>query len=236
MKKLFSLLLFFIFFYAQADALSLLNNLKEADIGDYVVIAENRQYTLLLVQSKKNSLLYLDEISVPESQFKDLNISFKQWMNQNAPKNTSWVTYALNLNNGVIVKVFSWTKQGFFQPQQEIFTTLLNLHYQEIPNKERRRIGNPTPGGVDRRKIWQPPLYRDGKRIFDAKFIAYKAVWPSDGSELSNKSIEIYLPDNIAGVPNYFPFWLNVKGTASMAKLRLIDSGTKMTPQKLGMP
>ena len=48
------------------------------------------------------------------------------------------------------------------------------------------------------------------------------------GADLSNKTIEIYLPRNSQIYPTYFPYWLQVNGVAGKAKIRIIDSGSRL--------
>ena len=44
------------------------------------------------------------------------------------------------------------------------------------------------------RPLWQPRMVIDGKPIQGVLFDAWKTDWPRDGSDLSNKTIEVYLP------------------------------------------
>jgi hypothetical protein len=44
----------------------------------------------------------------------------------------------------------------------------------------------------------------------------------------SGKSIEVYVPHENNKYPSYFPYWLQISGLISNAKVRIIDSGTGM--------
>jgi len=64
-------------------------------------------------------------------------------------------------------------------------------------------------------------------------FTVYKAKWPKDSSDLSGKTLEIYLMEGA-----YFPYWIEVKGATVRGRLRILEVGEglfshKQLPPKL---
>ncbi len=227
------LLCFFVPGWAQD--LVLKDKLNAAKAGDYIVTAQGRLYTMLHIFSKERNKLILEEINVPQSSINLDNISWKKWVEDGAPGNSSWVMYNIDLSDGMMSQPYSFTANRFFMiPESDNFLSqLLNLRMELILAKDRKRSGAaPDNGAPDWRPIWQPPLIFEGKTIQNAFFNAYKARWPRDNTELSGKVIIAYLPDTQQKVPNYFPYWLEISGLVGKAKIRIIDSGTGLVSPK----
>jgi hypothetical protein len=212
------------------------DNLQKARPGDYIVTSINKTYSLLHVYDKKDNILFLEEINVPENRIKLNQFSWRKWVESNAPSNTSWVMYEINLETGQMPSMFSFTKNGWYSiPQAENFlSTILNLKLSLVPDDERRKVGPPPDlFGPDHRKLWQPKMVVDGKEIPGVKFDAWKTHWPKDGTELSNLGIEIYTPAGNDKYPAYFPYWLQISGNVvGKAKIFIIDSGTGLKSPK----
>ena len=232
MKWFFLTLLLFIF-PLNAQELVLRNNLQNARPGDYLVIAANKTLTLMHMVEKENQILTIEEIALPESvQPSDSN--WKEWVAQNAPGNTSWVMYDINLLTGQMVRYYSFSKKNWYEiPDADNFLSkLLNLKMTKIPPYARKRIGPKSSSGPEMRPFWQPRMFVDGKPVEGVLFEAWQTNWPKDGTELSNKTIEVYLPANNQSYPSYFPYWLQINGVAGKAKIRIIDSGSKLKSPK----
>ena len=218
-------ILFFAPFVSEA-ALLLRDNLKKAKSGDFIVTAQNKTCTLLLIKEKTQEKLTLEEITIPSSR-KD-RLSWKEWVQNGAPHHTSWVMYEINLATGKMEKYYSYTKNAWFEiPEADNFlTTLLNLSLNKIPQNKRKKVGPPpTDSAHDWRRIWQPKMVVDGQTIQGVSFDAWRTRWPNDGSELAGKVIEVYVPEENDKYPSYFPYWLQIKGMIGKAKIRIIDSG-----------
>jgi hypothetical protein len=101
---------------------------------------------------------------------------------------------------------------------------LLVLSFRPTKENERKRVGPPpSPGEIDRRRLWNPQLFRDGKKVAKAECEVVRALWPSDKSKLSGCTIELYLD---ATQPNFaFPYWLEVQSPNFTFKVRVADSG-----------
>lgn len=114
-----------------------------------------------------------------------------------------------------------------------ILSKLLNLNLKPIPYSQRKKIGGrPTTAS----NLWQPPIVVDGRKIEGVAFDAWRTYWPKDGSDLSGKMIEVYVPEENDKYPAYFPYWLQVSGFIGKAKIRIIDSGTKLISPKPPLP
>jgi hypothetical protein len=222
-----------LFSSVQAEELFLRNNLQRAQPGDYLVISANKTQTLMHIYDKQDQILTIEEIAVPEGK-RASNISWKEWVRQGAPGNTSWVMFDIDLRTGQMIRYYSFTKRNWFEiPNADNFLSkLLNLKFTKIPDNARKRIGPKIHSGPELRSLWQPRMIVEGKTITGIKFDAWRTKWPRDGSDLSGKTIEVYLPHD--SYPAYFPYWLQINGAIGKAKIRIIDSGSQLqSPRSL---
>jgi len=213
------------------DTLSLIENLKKADAGDFIVTAQNKSYSLLNVLEKNSQSMTIEEISVPANKIPRSNFSWRQWVAKNAPGNTCWMIYKIDLRTAAMTERYALTKRGWqpIQQQDNFLYTLLNLRLEAIPTSQRRRIGITLMSkAFDNRPFWQPTLVVEGRQIQGIPFDAWRTVWPKDGSELAGKMIEVYVPAEGTGYPCYFPYWLQINGTVGNSKIRIVDSGTQL--------
>lgn len=220
--RIFLLILSFFINGLFAD-IYLRDNLKGTKAGDFIVTAQGKMVSLLRVAENQNGKIVLDEISAP------LGISpssWREWAKSGAPGHCSWVLYELDINTGEVKSAYSYTRGTYFQVSEaeNFLGTLLGLRLAPIPDRSRKLVGPPPTGGPDSRRIWNPKLIVDGQQIPNVKFSAWSTFWPNDGSELSGKSIVVYLPDD-ARYPAYFPHWLEIAGFVGKARVRIIDSG-----------
>lgn len=206
--------------------LSLRDNLRKTKAGDFIVAAQGKNISLLRVGDNNGKKLMLEEISLPSSKCPK---SWREWATMGAPGNTSWVLYQFDLETGALLSAYSYTRGTYFQiPDAENFLgTLLSIKLTPIEKSERKLIGPPPNEGPDFRRIWNPKMVIEGHEVRGALFSAWKTTWPKDGSELSGRSIIIYLPDD-PRYPAYFPYWLEISGFIGKAKVRIIDSGENL--------
>lgn len=235
MVKKFLLSFFVIFFIATALSaegtfLYLRNNLRKAQSGDFIVTAQGKNYSLLHVQSKDANQLTFEEISIPAAKVPKQNFSWKTWVSQGAAGGTSRVLYTVDLTNGQLKNYYSFKRGTWYEmtPQNNFFPTLLNLRFNYIPESQRRRTGFCLVP-ADQRALWTPKMIVEGNEIQGVYFDVWKTYWPKDGSELSGKTIEVFLPEEGSNYPSYFPYWLQITGLTGGAKIRIIDSGTGLT-------
>jgi hypothetical protein len=216
------------------EILLLRNNLQRARPGDYLVISSNKTETLMHIYEKQNQFLTIEEIAIPESKRHHSRLSWKEWVQKNAPDHTSWVMYEIDTSNGQMTRYYSFTKKGWFEiPDSDNFLSkLLNLRLGKVPEKERKLVGPKPISGPDWRPMWQPSLTIEGKKLQGVRFDAWRTRWPKDGSDLSGRIIEVFLPQDNQQYPSYFPYWLQINGTIGKAKIRIIDSGSQLKSPK----
>lgn len=217
-KSLFLLLCLPLFLFSAESFL--LQNLQKAKGGDYVVIAQGKNYTLFHILNANPDLLTIQEITIPATMAAQQVTSWPAWVQKRAPCNTSWVQYQIDLNRGELKNYYSFTKQGWFTvPETEnFFETLLKLDLTPIPAAQRKKVGSS-------RALWEPKMVINGQIHPEVHFNAYSTTWPKDGGFLSGKVIEIYLPEDSTNYPAYFPYWLQTQGIIGQAKVRIVDSG-----------
>ncbi|CCB86094.1 MULTISPECIES: hypothetical protein [Parachlamydia] len=228
----FLALLCVIFSYTEAG-IYLRDNLKNAEAGDFIVTMQNKTCSLLHIYSKEGQYLTIEEISLPASKTKSMD-SWRAWVQEGAPGHTSWTMYSVNLMNGAIDRCFSFTKNRWCDPTptENFLGTLLNLHLNLVSTHERKKIGGYAIGTPGPRRIWEPRLIVDGNVITGVSFDAWRTHWPKDGSILSGKTIEVYVPSENTPYPSYFPYWLEISGMMGQAKLRVVDSGKGLRSPK----
>lgn len=212
----------------KGEELFLRNNLKYARAGDFIVTSQNKIYTVLLIDNISEHEIAIEEITAPMKNMNASSFSWKNWIAQQAPGHTSWVRYVVETPSGQMKEYFSYTKNGWYSVSEgdNFLSTLLNLKLRKIAITERKKVGPTPPQHVtDKRPYWQPKLIFEGKVIPGVSFDAWRTFWPKDGSDLSGKLIEIYVPQNPGIYPAYFPYWLQVSGIVGKAKIHIIDSG-----------
>ncbi len=238
-------LLIFCFLGASAFAaeIRLKDKLAEAAPGSYVVTEQSKNFTLVHIHDRTDRSIVIEEVTIPAARYARNPIPWRQWFESGAPGHTSWTMSQINLETGQFEETFSFTHQGWINlsDSDPFLTTLLNLPFAAVPEEKRRRVGIP-PGynKPDHRPIWNPFLTIEGKRMC-IPFSVWRARWPSDGSELSRKYIEIYLPNEVCDseapqYPTYFPYWIEIDGKIGSAKVRIIDSGTGARSPKPALP
>lgn len=238
--KLFLFLSLFIIsvtsLFGETNEMMLRDNLSKAKPGDFLVTAQNKNYTMMIIKSREGELLNVEEITMPMSRVPNEGFSWRNWVQQGAPGNTCWLMYTIHLPTGAMQQIFSFTRNEWVTiPQSQNFmSTLLNLNLKKIAYHERKKVGPPPASDQpDRRAYWQPKLVVDGKTVNGVIFDGWRTKWPKDGSELSGKIIEVYVPKENDKYPSYFPYWLQVSGVVGNAKVRIIDSGTGLYHNQL---
>lgn len=221
LKKLCAIFVF-CFAVAHAETLFLRDQIQRANPGDFIVTLRDNAFTFLRIHERSSSSVTMEEISVPMGRIPTENFSWREWIRQGAPQSTSWVRYKVVLPRGNITSSYALSAQGWYAiTLSDVFLpTLLNLPFSPVPDTLRKRTGS------NKNMIWNPPMVVDGKRIPNVAFDVWKALWPKDGSVLSNKTIEVYLPHDNNSYPSHFPYWLQIQGgVIGNTQVRIIDSG-----------
>ena len=226
MKKIILTLLLCICFQVCAAPTSMQEKLSHAKVGDFIVTAQEGNYSLLCVRSIAAETLVLEEISVPCKQVDLKTVQWKKWAAEKAPGHTSWTLYEIERSTGKLIECFSYSKNGwlYLDESEQFLTRLIALPLTTVPWEERKKIGpQPGVGESDRRAVWNPSLVVEGKKVSKAAFEVLKTTWPDDGSRLSLCNIELYFSE---GKPEFpFPYWLEVQSPHYTFKMRTIDSG-----------
>lgn len=210
----------------QGAPLSLQQKFTQAQAGDFIVTAQDGNFSLLFIRTITADVLLLEEISVPEKQIELKTIDWKKWAESKAPGHTSWTLYEIDRRSGALIECFSYSKNGwlYLDSSEQFLTRLLTLPLNPVADAERKKIGpQPASGETDRRALWNPPLVLEGKKHDRAAFEVLKTQWPDDGSRLSLCSIELYFSKQQPTFP--FPYWLEVQSPHYAFKMRTIDSG-----------
>jgi hypothetical protein len=229
MKKLLFLITFLSI--SILNAFSLKDKMVNGLPGDYVVTEQGGTSSVLLIRALTPTHLILEEIDVPSLSRKSSDGSWKEWIAQEAPGHTAWITYIVDLESCQLQECYSHS-QGVWLPArdpQHFLPRLLSLSLQKTPQDSRKRIGAPPESGQeDRRSVWNPPVVVEGQKLDKAAITAWKTKWPSDNSLIADCEIELYF----SAQP--FPVWIEIKSPHYKASLRAVDSGHNMTsPQPI---
>lgn len=230
MMKTFIFCFFWLLGIFQAYAENTLKDkFQHAQPGDYIVTEQDNNISVLSIRSLSSSTLLLEEISIPSNGIDPLKTSWSQWAQSKAPGHTSWIWYEIDLENNQLIECFSFSRQSwlFFNESEHFFTKLIGLSFSKIPDKQKRRIGPPPQRGeVDHRRVWNPPLIVEGKKIDKPSFDVWEGKWPKDNSPLSQCKIELYFKSGNDTFP--FPYWIEVNNGHYTYKIRVIDSGNHL--------
>jgi len=211
MKNILTSLLLLITFPLSAapPSLSLKEKFAAGKPGDFVVTAQQSNYSLLSVRAVTPEVILFEEISIPATQIDLKNNDWKKWVAQKAPGHTSWTLHEIDRETGALIECFSYSKNGWIHLNQaeQFLTRLFRLPLTPIPASERKKIGpKPGAGELDHRAPWNPPLVIEGKKVPNPTFEALKGRWPDDGTLLSLCFLELYFSQTPVPLP--FPCWL----------------------------
>lgn len=202
--------------------------LEKAKTGDYIVTEAGKMVTVLAVRSLTPHSIILEEITAPVQNLKKMPASWPEWVKAKAPGHTSWSMIEIDLKTGQLLECYSFSRAAWIHlsKQDSLIATLLKLPLKDIEPDRRRRIGPaPAPGEPDHRKLWNPTLVFEGKKLENALFDVFETNWPQDSSELSGKTVSLYF-DKDKRFP--LPFWIQVEAAHGIASMRTIDSGKSL--------
>ncbi len=200
--------------------------IEDAKPGDFIVYGYKESLVLVRVREYKAPHLVFEEINAPKQAN---STDWQAWISKNAPGHTSWTISRIDLETHKVDSIFSVDEKMFTDsnPAFQFLPTLLTLKLEPIDRAARKRIGiEPQSGEPDVRRLWQPKIIYEGKEI-SPPVSAYTTKWPADDSELSGKTIDIYLVQNPA--LTYLPYWIEVSGGVQKAKISALDSGRNLT-------
>jgi hypothetical protein len=209
---------------------------EKAKSGDYFVTEANKMVTVLALRTQTPTTLVLEEISAPLANLKKLPPSWPEWIKAKAPGHTSWSMVEIDLNSGQVIECYSFSRAAWVEisPNESLIATLMRLPLRLVPAEQRRKIGPPPqPGEADHRKIWEPPLILESRKVENARFDVFETIWPQDNSELANQQVLLYF-DHEQRFP--LPFWIQVETSHATASLRAIDSGKNLPVVHRSLP
>jgi len=225
MKKL--LLLFLLvnsFLFAN---FSLKERILKSSPGDYTLFLQGKTVSLLLIREQTDNLLLIEEISAPEYQLKNKNLS--EWVQKGAPGHTSWILYEIDLQKNELLESFSHSRNAWLLMNEEehFLARLLSLKLTPVSYEDRKKIGPPPRDGErDHRSVWSPPLIIEGKRNPKPKALVYSTIWPKDHSPLANKKIDLYFsPDEKYPLP----FWIQLSSGMGSTFAKALNMGKNLS-------
>ncbi|MDB6081547.1 MAG: hypothetical protein JWO53_819 [Chlamydiia bacterium] len=196
---------------------------QKAEAGDFVVVEQGKLMTLFHVMETHNNEIFIEEITAPLTKI----ASWQEWLNEEAPHYSSWTQTRVDLTTGKLISLFSRSHGEWIQSDAlfSFLPTLLQLKFIKVPLDERKKVGPaPIAGEEERRKLWLPKIFVNGKEVPNDCDV-FQVKWPKDGSELSEKTLSLYLPKQEGKGLSYFPYWIEIAGKLGKVKLRVIDSG-----------
>jgi len=206
---------------------SIEERLLSAKSGDYIVLEQSKLFSLLLIADLSEGHLILEEINVPASQ-KKKSESWSQYYKKGAPGASSHLLHEINLKEHKLIRSYSLTKRTFLAADP-FLTQLFAMPLSPIAREDRKRIGPPSlTESLDTRKIWNPPVVIEGKRIKKRECLAYQTRWPKDETLLSRKFINLYFDKFRPDFP--FPCWMEVSDGSNTLKMRCVDTGSNLSP------
>ena len=224
---------FFIFFITlfSLEATSLKERFDHAQVGDYVVTEQDKNYCLLFVRQLDSDVLIIDEMTFHEH---DLEKNFKNWQKASFGKAypISWISFQFDKKTGFLEEAYNFNEKTFleFQEQDVFLKGLLNLKLSLVKESDRKKIG-PTPIDQDFRKCWCPPLTIQGVKYDKPSYDVFEGRWDEDGSLLSKCRIEMYFSQIDSSLP--FPTWIEINNGHYGFKLKGVDSGHNFALQNL---
>ncbi len=226
-KYLFFFLLFCL--PIASHAVMLKDKLMSAHAGDFVVTEQNKIYSVLVVRNISQNSIELEEISVPAGSINLKKTTWRKWLDNKAPGNSSWMLYQINFIEEKLQESFSFSQNKWLYTDDTdyLLAKLLTLPLTPVPDSERRRIGPPpSDNEQDRRGLWNPPMVREGGKTKKPKYDVYSGRWPKDSSQLSECNILFYFDSENPSFP--FPYWLELSNGYISLKLRTVDSGATL--------
>jgi hypothetical protein len=213
--------LFFLF-----SSFTLADRLFEAEKGDYIVTEQDKNYSLLLIRDKKDTILF-EEVTIPSHGVDKSKVDWTKWMESGAPGHSSWIQYEIDASSLELLECYSFSKRGwlYLEESEHFLSRLLSLSLTEIPETERKKVGPaPREEELDRRPSWNPPFFSNGKKT-KLSTEAWKARWPKDDTLLSCCQITLYFPPKEIST---FPLWIEASNGHFSYAIRTIATGKGM--------
>lgn len=201
--------------------------------GDYIVTEQGKMVSFLTLIGREQDTILLEEINIPSSQVKK-NQNWVQWYSSGMAHYTSHILYEIDLKKERVLRCYSLSRGAYLEPDA-FLPSLLTLPLEKIIAKERKKIGPPPSSSeLDTRKVWNPPLFREGKKISNPNFEVLKTRWPKDNTLLSRKEIHLYFDASRPAFP--FPCWMEITDGSNTFKIRCVDTGSQLPLHNVVLP
>ena len=212
---------------------------RTATQGDFIAVKQFKHISLLRVHSKLPDRIIIEEISFPDKTLKYKKaIDWHTLLTNGAPKHTSWTLMEFTLFPQIeITETYSFDKNCWLRSNESnsLLYNLFTQSAQRVPTKDQQKIGEAPEEGPDVRKVWKPPIIRDGVKVKGAQFDVYRICWAQDASQLSGKTLDFYFDANLPNFP--FPYFSRVTDDVlGSVQFSVIDSGSKLLTNRREMP
>jgi hypothetical protein len=215
---------------SMVQALELAQTFKHAPERSFVVYAHKQTFTLTRIAKIVQHRLVLEEISAPMSRKPE---KWHSWVSQGAPGHTSWTLTEVDLNTKSVISSYCLLKKMELNIKEfhSFLATLLSLEFEKVPLKNRKCLG--VAGGSDDlmpRRLWQPKAPEGLISKGSAKYEAYQARWPKDGSQLAGQLVDLYfLSESKEAHESAFPHWIEVRHAAIKGSIFAISTGKDLS-------
>ncbi len=210
------------------NAFSLKDKIIKGSPGDYVVTEQMGTYTVLLIRSLTDRHLLLEEIDVPTLNHDPQISTWKEWISEEAPGHTAWVSYLIDLEQNKLLESYSHSRAAWLYAEDpnNFLARLMTLSLEKTPLDKRKKIGPPPMGDEDHRALWTPSVIFEGKKMDKSPITAWSTKWPHDSSIIAGCEIEVYF----SGFA--FPYWIEIRSPHYKASIRTLDTGRQMSSPK----
>lgn len=201
-------LLLFLPLFGESPHLSILQE------GSLVIYELPQSIVAVQVKKRASSEVLIEVTTATKDVVARENFSsWMAWCKAGMPSASSSEELALSLERGTLsqrgTSHIAW------------LYTLLTLDMTEVPLEERKKAGPPPmQGEQDLRRVWQPKVIVDGQKK-NTESIAYKVIWPDDGSSFAKREMILYFPVTDEAVKG-FPYW--IESPSSSYKAFVVDS------------
>ncbi|MBN1914654.1 MAG: hypothetical protein JW769_02045 [Parachlamydiales bacterium] len=214
--------IFFFIFTLYAEPATVKDRLLQGKKGDFIISEKDHLYTALIIHEIQNDYIILEQVCTVQKPD-----SWKQWLESARKGATSWNMFYIDLYHNELIDIYSPLQKKHYIPEtsSHFIMTLCNLPLKQTPENQQKKIGPPPPSGeLDRRPLWKPSKFVDGKKEPFSSLDIRTIRWPDDHSEFSGKLCDLYFDHDFA-----FPFWGQIRTGHLQIIMHSIDSGKNLS-------
>jgi hypothetical protein len=98
----------------QAAPHYLRDDLVKANPGDFLVSLQGKLYTLMHIHSRDGERLVIEEISIPKRFVSKGAFSWREWIQEGAPKHSAWSLYEIDLQTARMLEYYSVSQKAWW--------------------------------------------------------------------------------------------------------------------------